>query len=197
VMPVHIRHQSLWRHWFSMHRPFPAPRRSNGYADLAVIIACHRHSAASRFGDIIESFVATFTNISATSSSEGETCASIRLRYGQMSAAMGASDLRGFAGLLPTRLAMSRRYDAGSSLQSCWSACLPCRRQTTNKSVVEASLRQSRGGRPGPPACPLTKRPRTSRKTGRTDGVATVSSCAAAPYETCRLILALRATINA
>ena len=45
------------------------------------------------------------------------------------------------------------------------SACLPCRLQTASKSLVKASLRESRGGRPGPPAWPLTNRPRASRKT--------------------------------
>ena len=49
--------------------------------------------------------------------------------------------------------------------QSWRSACFPCRLQTRNKSAAKASVRQSRGGRPGPPAWPFAKRPRTSRNT--------------------------------
>ena len=90
---------------------------------------------------------------------------------------------------LSTSAATSRKYDPGFSCRSWLSACLPCRRQMENKSAFKASRRQSRGGRPGPPAWPLTKRPCTSRKMiGRSDGVAAVLSlCVAARSdETCR-----------
>jgi len=101
---------------------------------------------------------------------------------------------------LSTSPATSRRYDPGFSWRSWRSACLPCRLQLRNKSPFKASLRQSRGGRPGPPAWPLTKRPRTSRKTiSRSGGIAAVLSLcvAAGSDETCRLIRARAATASA
>jgi hypothetical protein len=103
--------------------------------------------------------------------------------------------------LLSTSPATSRRYDPGFSWRSWRSACLPCRRQIENRSVVKASLRQSRGGRPGPPAWPLTKRPRTSRNAidRSNDAIASVPSlCAAAESdETCRLTRARAAIASA
>jgi hypothetical protein len=101
---------------------------------------------------------------------------------------------------LSTSPATSRRYDPGLSCRSCRSACLPYRLQLRNKSPFKASLRQSRGGRPKPPAWPLTKRPRASRKAiGRSDGIAAVRSLcvAAGSDETCRLIRARAAPASA
>ena len=97
---------------------------------------------------------------------------------------------------LSTSPATSRRYDPGFSWRSWRSACLPCRLQLRNKSPFKASLRQSRGGRPGPPTSPLAKRPRTSRDLSA-DIVRLLSISATTSDEIRRLIRARAAIASA
>jgi hypothetical protein len=78
-----------------------------------------------------------------------------RLAMRSSSCSFGVASIQSPDRIFRTKPIMRRRYVAGSSRQTCWSACRPCRFQTANRSSMYSSLSASRGARPGPPAQPF------------------------------------------